>query len=292
MSTDKNSEFMERKQSVAGIFGRAASTYDHVGPRFFSHFGRRLVAVAQVSQGSNVLDVASGRGAVLFPAAESVGSSGRVTGIDLSEEMVREIGREIVSSKLHNVEVQQMDAENLQFSDASFDFLLCGFAIFFFPQLDRALAEIRRVLKPNGRFATTTWDRAGDEQWKWFDDLIETYVPTEPLPDPADESQEPANPVFGTPEGLRDILASAGFSDVRITSETSDFVYADEAEWWSALWSHGARADLEEIERVAGADGLARFRADVFKKLAALKEVDGIHVSRSVLYAQGIKAQT
>jgi len=46
--------------------------------------------------------------------------------------------------------VLQMDAEQLAFEDASFDCMLCGFALFFFPNLEGAMSEVRRVLKPGG----------------------------------------------------------------------------------------------------------------------------------------------
>jgi hypothetical protein len=73
MSNDEPSDVAQRKQKVSGVFSQVAVTYDRVGPRFFSHFGRRLVALAQIPGGAHVLDVATGRGAVLFPAAECVG---------------------------------------------------------------------------------------------------------------------------------------------------------------------------------------------------------------------------
>jgi len=64
------------KEQVVAVFDRAAATYDRVGPRFFSHFGRRLTELAELAPGMRVLDVAAGRGAVLFPAAEKVGAAG------------------------------------------------------------------------------------------------------------------------------------------------------------------------------------------------------------------------
>jgi SAM-dependent methyltransferase len=79
-----------RKEGLARLFDQVASTYDHVGPRFFSHFGRRPVEVTQIPTGAVVLDVATGRGAILFPAAEQVGPQGHAVGIDLSARMVRE----------------------------------------------------------------------------------------------------------------------------------------------------------------------------------------------------------
>jgi ubiquinone/menaquinone biosynthesis C-methylase UbiE len=122
-----------RKEGLARLFDQVASTYDHVGPRFFSHFGRRLVEVTQIPTGAVVLDVATGRGAILFPAAEQVGPQGHAVGIDLSARMVRETVAEIKSCGLKNIEVFQMDAEYLTFPGASFDVVLCGLSLFFFP---------------------------------------------------------------------------------------------------------------------------------------------------------------
>src|SRR5258706_499633 len=166
----------QKKQAWAGVFSRAAPTYDHVGPAYFAHYGRRLVELARIPVGARVLDVASGRGAVLFPAASAVGLTGQVIGIDLAKGMIRETGAEITQRGLHNVEIRQMDAENLDFPDGAFDVLTCGYALFFFPSLDRALSEFRRVLKPDGQIAVSTW--AEDRQlWKWFDDLLDRYNP-------------------------------------------------------------------------------------------------------------------
>jgi len=89
MSQKKSSEIEQHKQSVSKIFDGAAPTYGQVGPAFFSHFGRRLVDIAGIPGGSQVIDIATGRGEVLFPAAESVGLDGKVTGIDLSKIMVQ-----------------------------------------------------------------------------------------------------------------------------------------------------------------------------------------------------------
>ena len=157
MDNQENPHITEQKRETVGAFGRGAATYGQVGLRFFSHFGRRLVEQARIPNGAKVLDIATGRGAVLFPAAEAVGPQGHVTGIDLAKEMVKETSREIESLNLINAEIQMMDAEYLEFPDESFDFVFCSFAIFFFPQLDRGLSEMARVLKPGGRVAVSTW---------------------------------------------------------------------------------------------------------------------------------------
>lgn len=139
MDQNEQSEIIQRKQRVSGIFDGAASTYDQAGPRFFSYFGRRLVEIAQIPHQSKVLDVATGRGAVLYPAAQAVGSQGSIIGIDLSEMMIQETSKELVRKRLSpKVEVRLMDAENLQFPDETFDNVLCGFAVFFsFPNFTK-----------------------------------------------------------------------------------------------------------------------------------------------------------
>ena len=181
MSNNDPSDTSERKHQVSDLFDRVATTFDHVGPRFFSHFGCRLVEFARIPNGAHVLDVATGRGAALIPATESVGTQGRVIGIDLSEGMVQETAKELERLGLSpNAEVRQMDAEHLQFPDESFDYVLCAFGIFFFPQLDRAMSEFRRVLKPNGHIVVTTWEKSWDEHWGWFDELVKTHLPPEP----------------------------------------------------------------------------------------------------------------
>jgi SAM-dependent methyltransferase len=64
-----------------------------------------------------------------------------------------------------------MDAEKLDFPDTTFDAVLCGYAIFFFPNVLQALAEFRRVLKPGGLLAVSTQGTA-DERWQWWGELL------------------------------------------------------------------------------------------------------------------------
>jgi ubiquinone/menaquinone biosynthesis C-methylase UbiE len=66
-----------RKAQTKTLFNTVCPDYD-AGPGCFAHFGRRLVEVANINAGAHVLDIASGRGAVLFPVAELVGDSGVV----------------------------------------------------------------------------------------------------------------------------------------------------------------------------------------------------------------------
>ncbi|HLO17418.1 MAG TPA: methyltransferase domain-containing protein [Anaerolineales bacterium] len=287
MDQNDPSEAMERKQAIAGVFHRASATYDHVGPSFFAYFGRKLVEHAALPLGARVLDVASGRGAVLFPAAEAVGRNGSVVGIDFAEGMAKETTQEAARRGLSHVQVRQMDAEHLDFPDSSFDAVLCGFAIFFFPQLERALGEFHRTLKPGGRIAVSTWGNLFDKDWEWFDALIEKYLP--PKSQETQTSGPSDRPDFDKPEGMEKIMKAAGFTGIQVLSEIADFTYAAKEEWWESLWSHGGRASLERIEKNGGHEALAQFKTESLEQISARKDSKGFQQSFHVLYTLAAK---
>ena len=296
MIQDESIETTERKQQVQKIFDGAAPVYDQIGPQFFSHYGRRLVEVTEIPAESRVLDVATGRGAVLFPAAERVGPEGEIIGIDLSETMVQETARKINQLTLFKMmEVRQMDAEYLDFPDDSFDYVLCGFAIFFFPQLWQALGEFIRVLKPGGTVCVSTFDESFGDEWAWLYEIVDTFFPPEPEEDEEDgEDSDPEQdtqprPVFNTPEGLTEILDRAGFDNIKILSEGRDFIYKTKEEFWSSLWSHGFRRILGMIEDEMGEEGLQRFKDEVFNKMGPLMQSDGLHQSIAVHFGLATK---
>lgn len=283
MADQDSSKAIEQKQALAGVFHRTSSTYDRVGPGVFAYFGRRLVEHAGLPPDARVLDVACGRGAVLFPAAQAVGAQGSVVGIDLAEGMLTETGREAADRGLVNIEIRRMDAEHLEFPNASFDAILCGFAIFFFPQVERAMAEFRRTLKPGGRIALSTWGDRFRKDWEWFDQLVEKYL----LPPPREE-QAPASsrsPSFNTPEGMEKIMNAAGFVNVLVLSEIMDFTYATKEEVWESLWSHGARARLEQIEKTRGRDALDQLKTEYLLQMDERK--GSTDIQRSFVTTQG-----
>jgi O-methyltransferase/aklanonic acid methyltransferase len=273
-----SNEERSSQEGIVGVFSRAASTYDSLGPRFFAQLGQRLVEVSHVTSGADVLDVASGRGAVLFAAADQVGPDGHAVGIDLAENMVRETTAEIQRTGRQNVEIRQMSADQLDFPDASFDWVLCGFALWFFPQPHRTLQEFFRVLKPRGCVGLTTW--AEDCPFLvWVRQEIRDSLPPQAPP----PNRGMAAPSFDTPAKLETALQQAGFEDIEINIEDHDFVYANDEEWWLSLWSHGIRSRCEQLE----APELATLRADMLRKVQILKQPDGIHTLFRALFAVG-----
>jgi SAM-dependent methyltransferase len=196
-----------------------------------------------LTPGADVPDVAAGRGAILFAAAQQVGPSGRVRGTDLSADMVRETLADIHHAGWQHVTMQQMDAEQLDFPAAAFDRVLCGFSLWFFSQPHRALHEFFRVLRPEGRVGLTTWAEGSFLQW-----CQREMTASLPPQDPPTVGGQEAAPRFGTPARLEVALQQAGFVDIRVTMEEAEFVYTQEEDWWLSLWSHAIRRRLEQLD--------------------------------------------
>jgi SAM-dependent methyltransferase len=174
-----------------------------------------------------------------------------------------------------------MDAEQLDFPAAVFDRVLCGFAVMFFPQPHRALQEFFRVLKPGGRVGLTTW--AEESFLPWCQRELTACLPP---PDPPAASGSAA-PRFNTPALLEGALQRAGFVDIHISLDETEFIYPQEEDWWLSLWSHASRRQLEGLE----APVLAQVKAAMLHKVQVFKQADGIHALFRALCAVGTKPE-
>ncbi len=247
-------------EEVAAVFGRAAPTYDSVIP-FFARFGARLVEVADLHAGERVLDVASGRGATLFPAAARVAPDGEVLGVDLSQAMVATLAAE-VGQRAANASVRRMDAEALEVAEGSFDVVLAGFVLHLLPDPARAAAGFLRALRAEGRCVASVPAASGPE-WAFLMPLLASFAARATRPNAV-----PFRPDFD----VTAVLGSAGFDVVHVADESIEFCFADEAAWWAWAWSNGIRAVFETL----APDDLEELRREAFTRLAAHRTARGL----------------
>jgi ubiquinone/menaquinone biosynthesis C-methylase UbiE len=140
------------KYQDAASYDPVVEEFERFTERVTLPIATRVVARARLPQGAAVLDVGCGTGVVTRLAAQAIGANGRVTGIDLSEGMLRKARALADAERIGpRVELVRGDAELLPLPTAKFDAVLSLYALRHFPDPARATAEMLRVCKPGGR---------------------------------------------------------------------------------------------------------------------------------------------
>ena len=200
-------------EGVRRMFDRIAPVYDAMNRLMTAGLDRRWrreTVGAVVRPGDRVLDVCCGTGDLALAADEA---GGNVTGLDFSDPML-----ERARAKGPALEWVSGDALALPFADGSFDALTIGFGLRNLANVERGLAEMRRVLRPGGRVGILEITRPRGVLAPfyrfWFDGVIP--LAGKVLPGGAAYSYLPASVRrFPDPQGLAKLMDEAGFDEIR-----------------------------------------------------------------------------
>lgn len=135
----------------------AAEKYESCGvPSVFGPLAKATFEALSLPADARVLDIACGAGIIPKLLTQHLRGDGRIVGTDLNPAMI-EVARRTMPDSRHSVDWFVCDVVEMPFEDEEFDTAFCQQGLQFFPDKPRALAEIARVLVPNGRFILTCW---------------------------------------------------------------------------------------------------------------------------------------
>jgi SAM-dependent methyltransferase len=185
-----------------------------------------MVDALALQPGQTVLELAAGPGDTGFMAAELIQPGGKLISSDGAEAMVEVARGRAAALGIGNAEFRQLELEWIDLEAGSVDAALCRWGIMLIVDPEAAAKEIRRVLKAGGRAAFAVWDRPDRNPWATIPSqaMIELGLAERPDPD------APGMFRLAADGALAELLASAGFTDVKVAPVSLDRRYdaADE----------------------------------------------------------------
>jgi ubiquinone/menaquinone biosynthesis C-methylase UbiE len=234
-------ELSEAMAKAAATYNAASDLFDNPTNTFWDRFGCNTINRLNLQPGALVLDVCCGSGASALPAAEQIGETGYVIGIDLAEKLLGLASAKAKNKSLNNIEFRLGDMLNTGFDDASFDAVVCVFGIFFVPDISAAIRELWRVLRPGGKLAITTWgsdffEPANTVFWNAVrdvrPDLYKGFNPWDRISEPS---------------ALKAVLNEGGISEPWIMAELGTHPVESPDDWWKMLLGSGYRGTIEQM---------------------------------------------
>lgn len=242
-----------------------------------------LVEYARPAVGMRVLDLASGTGEPAISLAVRVGPQGHVTALDMSADLLEIAEKRARARGLTNFTTQKADAHSLPFAENSYDLGTSRFGVMFFREPEKALGELRRVLRPGARACFLAWGRFEQPYWQSMMGVVHRNVGG-PLLQP-----DGPNPFrFSEPGSLSGVLRAAGFNSVEEETVTLPWTWPGPVE---EVWEQAKAVAVPfrpMLDRVP-ADDWPQINAEVHEAVARYSDGEKIAFGASVILASGRK---
>jgi SAM-dependent methyltransferase len=202
------------KETTREQWQTAARAWNDWGPSLRTWLGPAtevMLDMAKIGRGDRVLDVAAGAGDQTLQAAERVGPTGYVLATDISANILTLAAQNARLAGHRNVETRVLDGEELDLPANTFDAVISRVGLIYFPDQQKALAGMKRALKPDGRVAAIVYSTA--ENNKFFSIPVSIIRRRANLPPPLPGQPGPFS--LGNPGVLEETFRRAGLRDVR-----------------------------------------------------------------------------
>jgi ubiquinone/menaquinone biosynthesis C-methylase UbiE len=229
---------------------RNITIWNEVAPRYHKRWASinqgpfqstsKLIHLLDVNKGDRVFDLACGTGVVTKKIRQKVGSLGYVVGGDTSVTAIKTAKK--WTGLQSNLDFVNIDAENFNFSK-QFDIITCQYALFFFPNAQKALKNIKKNLKKTGKLGITVHGEA--KKVPFFNSIFDAV--TEFIPDYVPPGS-PDLDRFGTKSSLRGEVRKAGFSKIIVKNFVFKFNPGTFENYWRNYLRYVAKPLKEKLD--------------------------------------------
>lgn len=186
----------------------------------------KMLEMAGIAMGHHVLDIAAGAGEQSITAAKKLGPSGYILATDISANILEYAKQMAQQAGLSNIETRVMDGENLALENEMFDAVISRVGLIYFPDQQKALKEMLRVLKPGGKIAAIVYSTP--EKNKFFSVPVSIIRNRAKLPPPLPGQPGPFS--LGAEGVIEKAFSEAGFKNVRSERVDSPLLLPSAAE--------------------------------------------------------------
>jgi SAM-dependent methyltransferase len=233
--------------------------------------GAAMIERLGVAEDQQHLDIAAGTGEPGLSVAR-LSPRGRVVLTDLAPEMLEIAARRARAQGIANIETKVCSADDLPFNDATFDSVSVRFGYMFFPDLVKATAEFRRVLKPGGRLCSSVWVKPEENRWTTIAmQAIATEAAVAP-PDP----ERPNMFRCAAPGYVSALYEGAGLRHVVEWDVDVELVTTSPEQYWEMISEHVSLA-VAALQQVDG-PARERIRATAIANVSAFEKDGRIRV--------------
>jgi SAM-dependent methyltransferase len=239
-----------------------------------------MLDLAGVTVDSWVLDVGAGTGDQTTVAARRVGPGGAVLATDISAAILARASEATRVARLSAVQAVVMDAQRLALASGSVDAAIARFSLQFVPDVQRALAEVRRVLRPGGRFAAVVFSAVERNPFRAAPQAIASRLAGQPFP-----PFGPGQWALNDPATLADAFRRAGFKAVEVRPVPFVYRFASLAD---ALENQAVAQPLftQLLESLSEADRAAAW-VEITRTFQPFVAPDGFSAPNEALLAAG-----
>lgn len=314
MTNNENVDTDEQhfKTDDADSYNAVVDYFDQYTERFTSHMPEPMLAMANVPTNTRVLDVGTGTGIIALDVATKVGSQGKVVGIDLSDGMLATATNKAKQKGLEQrTEFLKMDAENLEFEDNSFDAAISLYALRHFPNPDKSVNEIFRVLKPGASIVVAVgsppsllsvdgvhavfrrlgsiWRKSTGRELsacEFIDSLVEKYIPERKDRDVAEWVEHH----HGFTGSIKSLVQQAGFKNIRTGWKGQYSIVDSPEDFWllQMTYSSIARKRVQQADEST----IEQLKAEFYQRCEQVLKKNGrlVYQSGAAIVA-GVKPQ-